>query len=112
LYYVCNGEKNKNKKTKKMLPDILEMLLEILDRISGKVCSDITSQLPINEASKFGFLIFGTQESHSIHKPILTPPNLIKLFISHTFHPQEYIQSGRKRHFYVSDVSIIVVSQH
>jgi hypothetical protein len=74
LYYVCNGEKNKNKKTKKMLPDILEMLLEILDRISGKVCSDITSQLPINEASKFGFLIFGTQESHSIHKPIHTFP--------------------------------------
>jgi hypothetical protein len=28
------------KEKKKMLPDILEMLLDILNRISGKVCSE------------------------------------------------------------------------
>jgi hypothetical protein len=35
VYYVYNGKKRE----KKMLPDILEMLLDILNRISGKVCS-------------------------------------------------------------------------
>jgi hypothetical protein len=36
VYYVYNEQK----KRKKMLLDILEMLLDILNRISGKVCSE------------------------------------------------------------------------